>query len=236
MQVESCDSLANVPAEQWNALTDGRNPFVRHEFLLALENNGCVAAEYGWHPFHLLLKNDQGTLIAAAPAYAKTNSYGEFVFDWAWADAYERAGGQYYPKLICAVPFTPATGPRLLVNDEQKSSEYAVALYDAAIAIVEQQSWSGVHWLFPPEQQASAMEKRKYMLRIGCQYIWSNDNYRDFEDFLSRCTAKKRKNMRRERRRVAEQDVSLTVMHGDELSDDDWHQVTNFYLDTFNRK
>lgn len=236
MQVESCDSLASVPAAQWNALTDGSNPFVRHEFLLALEKHGCVAAEHGWHPFHLLLRDDDNELIAAAPGYVKTNSYGEFVFDWAWADAYERAGGQYYPKLICAVPFTPATGPRLLVNNQQHAAEYAAALYDAAIAIVEQQKWSGVHWLFPPEHQARALDERHYLLRIGCQYIWSNDNYSDFEDFLSRCTAKKRKNMRRERKRVAEQQVSLQVMHGNELTFEDWQQVTAFYLDTFNRK
>jgi predicted N-acyltransferase len=236
VQVESCDSLANVTAAQWNALGDGRNPFVRHEFLSALETNGCVASEFGWHAFHLLLRNDDGDLIAAAPGYVKTNSYGEFVFDWAWAEAYERAGGQYYPKLICAIPFTPATGPRLLVKAGHNEQACAAALYDAAITIVEQQGWSGVHWLFPPEHEAKRMQDRNYMLRIGCQYIWSNDNYTDFEDFLSRCTAKKRKNMRRERKRVAEQQVTLTVKHGGELNAQDWEQVTGFYLDTFNRK
>lgn len=236
MQVESCDSLDKVSAEEWNALGDGCNPFVRYEFLYALENNGCVADEFGWHPFHLLLKSDSGELIAAAPAYVKTNSYGEFVFDWAWAEAYERAGGQYYPKLICAIPFTPATGPRLLVKRGRKESECASALYHAAIAIVKQQSWSGVHWLFPKQHEAEAMQDKDYMLRIGCQYIWSNDNYTDFEDFLSACTAKKRKNMRRERKRVAEQNITLSVKHGNELDQCDWEDVTGFYLDTFNRK
>ncbi len=236
MQIETCDSLAEVNADEWNALGDGSNPFVCHEFLSALETNGCVAAEFGWHAFHLLLKDDDQQLIAAAPAYLKTNSYGEFVFDWAWADAYERAGGQYYPKLICAVPFTPATGPRLLIKPGQDAAECSAALTNAAMAIVKQQNWSGVHWLFPLEHEANTMANKDYMLRIGCQYIWSNQNYKDFEDFLSHCTAKKRKNMRRERKRVAEQNIELQLMHGNELTEKDWKQVTGFYLDTFNRK
>ena len=236
MQIETCDSLASVPAIEWNALGDGSNPFVRHEFLSALEKHGCVAAEHGWHPFHLLLRNDASTLIAAAPAYLKTNSYGEFVFDFAWADAYERSGSQYYPKLICAIPFTPATGPRLLIKAGENEKECTKALHSAAIAIVKQQNWSGVHWLFPFKKDAEQLADNDYLLRIGCQYIWANDNYTDFEDFLSRCTSKKRKNLRRERKRVAEQGVTLKVMHGNELNSDDWRQVMGFYLDTFNRK
>lgn len=236
MQIETCDSLLNVSAEEWNALGDGRNPFVRHEFLSALERNGCVSEKFGWHPFHLLLKDDEGVLIAAAPAYLKTNSYGEFVFDWAWADAYERSGGEYYPKLICAIPFTPATGPRLLVKDGQDTKTCASALCSAAIAIVKQQQWSGAHWLFPLKEETEYMLDSGYLLRMGCQYIWANNNYRDFEDFLAGCTSKKRKNLRRERKRVAEQNIDLKLYHGNELNDDDWRQVIGFYLDTFNRK
>lgn len=237
MQIETCDSLANVSASDWNALGDGTNPFVRHEFLCALETHGCVAPKHGWHPFHLLLKEDDGgALLAAVPAYVKTNSYGEFVFDFAWADAYERSGGQYYPKLICAIPFTPATGPRVLVKAGQDLKQCTAALHSAAIAIVKQQKWSGVHWLFPFKKEAEHLAESGYMLRKGCQYIWANDNYTDFEDFLSRCTSKKRKNLRRERKRVAEQGISLKVMHGHELDDGDWQQVMGFYLDTFNRK
>lgn len=236
MQIETCDSLADIDAGEWNALGDGSNPFVRHEFLSALETNGCVAAEFGWHACHLLLRNDNKELIAAAPAYLKTNSYGEFVFDWAWAEAYERAGGEYYPKLICAIPFTPATGPRLLIKAEQDKKECSTLLANAAMAIVKQQNWSGVHWLFPLEHEAKAMTKKDYMLRIGCQYIWTNHTYSDFEDFLSHCTARKRKKMRRERKYVAEQNIQLQLMHGNELTEKDWKQVTGFYLDTFNRK
>ncbi len=236
MQIEISDSLADIPADDWNALSDGSNPFVRYEFLSALETNKCVSAEHGWHPYHLLLKNDDGDLIGAAPSYLKTNSYGEFVFDFAWAEAYQRSGESYYPKLVCAVPFTPATGPRLLVKAGENYQQCSSALFSAAIAIVDQQELSGVHWLFPPDDESKRLVTGGYMERMGCQYIWANDNYTDFEDFLSRCTSKKRKNLRRERTRVAEQGVSLSVFHGRDLKDADWHDVTSFYLDTFNRK
>jgi predicted N-acyltransferase len=235
VQIEVCDSIAKTPKEAWNALTDGSNPFVRYEFLCALENNKCVHAEHGWHPAHLLMK-DGDELVAAAPAYLKTHSYGEFVFDWAWADAYERHGASYYPKLISAIPFTPATGPRLLVGKGHDRARCTEALMGAAMALCQQQNFSGAHWLFPLHEEALELEKGNYMLRMGCQYIWSNDNYTDFEDFLSRCTSKKRKNMRRERKRVQEQGIALQLLHGSELNSDDWQQVMRFYLDTFSRK
>jgi len=236
LQVEVGSSLDKVDAEDWNALSHQGNPFVRYEFLSALENNHCVDPQYGWHPYHLLLKDDTGKLIAAAPTYLKTNSYGEFVFDFAWADAYERSGAQYYPKLISAAPFTPATGPRLLVNKDQDYDKCTSALLSAAIAVADQQNLSSMHWLFPSTAEAALMDKHNYLRRMGCQYIWVNDNYTDFEDFLSRCSSKKRKNMRRERKRVAEQNISLSVHHGSELEKDDWRKVISFYLDTFNRK
>ncbi|OED42403.1 GNAT family N-acetyltransferase [Chromatiales bacterium (ex Bugula neritina AB1)] len=236
MQIEISDSLADISADEWNALHDGSNPFVRHEFLSALERNHCVSAEHGWHPYHLLLKNDKDQLIAAAPSYLKTNSYGEFVFDFAWAEAYQRSGQSYYPKLVCAVPFTPATGPRLLVKPGEHYDHCASALLSAAIAVVDQQNLSGVHWLFPTDAESKKLVAGGYMERMGCQYIWANNEYSDFEDFLSHCTSKKRKNLRRERKRVSEQEVTLQVMHGRELNTADWNDVTGFYLDTFNRK
>lgn len=235
LRVEVCSSLADVDAAQWNALDPTGYPFVRHEFLLALEANGCVAQEHGWHPFHLLLREgDQ--LLAAAPAYVKTNSYGEFVFDWAWADAFERSGNRYYPKLICGIPFTPAPGPRLLTHPKQDYNACARALYHAAIAVCEQQNLSSVHWLFTLDSEAQMLKDAGYSLRLGCQYHWHNQGYQTFDDFLARCTSKKRKNLRRERRRVAEQDIQMQCLHGSELGADDWRDVTRFYLDTFNRK
>ncbi len=233
--MEVCHSLAEVDAAEWNALDSTGYPFVRHEFLLALEENGCVSPEHGWHPFHLLLRDDK-QLLAAAPAYVKTNSYGEFVFDFAWADAFERSGNQYYPKLICAIPFTPAPGPRLLVNPLQNYNTCARALYQAAIAVCEQQKLSSVHWLFTLDSEADMLRESGYSLRLGCQYHWQNQGYSSFDDFLALCTSKKRKNLRRERRRVEEQQIEMQCLHGNELTHDDWKAVTRFYLDTFNRK
>ena len=235
MQIEVCDSINKATAASWNALTDGSNPFVRYEFLSALENNKCAHAEHGWHPCHLMMK-DGDALIAAAPAYLKTHSYGEFVFDWAWAEAYERHGAAYYPKLISAIPFTPATGPRLLVAKGQDRKHCTEALMSAAVALCKQQNFSSAHWLFPSYEEAQELEQGNYLLRMGVQYIWSNDDYQDFDDFLSRCTSKKRKNMRRERKRVQEQGVTLELLHGRELGSEDWKQVMRFYLDTFSRK
>ena len=236
MQVEVGSALDKIDSTEWNSLSHGDNPFVRYEFLSALETNQCVDPQYGWHPYHILVKDDEGKLIAAAPSYLKTNSYGEFVFDWSWAEAYERAGADYYPKLICAAPFTPATGPRLLVHSEADFDTCASSLLAAAKAVVDQQKLSGMHWLFPQKPEADLMERHDYLRRMGCQYIWLNNDYNDFEDFLAGCTSKKRKNMRRERKRVAEQGITLQLHHGSELKEKDWRDVIGFYLDTFNRK
>jgi len=236
MQVEAGSTLDQIDAADWNALDHGDNPFVRYEFLSALERHKCVDEKYGWVPFHLLLKDDKEKLIAAAPTYLKLNSYGEFVFDWAWADAYERSGAAYYPKLICAAPFTPATGPRLLVHPDQNYKESATALLAAAIAVTDKQNLSSFHWLFPLESETTLLDKQNYLRRMGCQYIWVNENFKDFDDFLSRCTSKKRKNIKRERKRVAEQDITLDLKHGSDLESKDWRDVIGFYLDTFNRK
>ncbi len=236
LKVEVGSSLGTVDSRDWNALSHNGNPFVRYEFLSALEANGCVDPQYGWHPYHLLLKDDNDKLIAAAPTYLKTNSYGEFVFDFQWAEAYERSGADYYPKLISAAPFTPATGPRLLIHSDHDYEQCTTALLSAAIAVVDQQNMSGMHWLFPTSEQTTLMDKHNYLRRMGCQYIWVNNSYQSFEDFLTHCNSKKRKNMRRERKRVAEQNISLTVHHGNELEEKDWRDVINFYLDTFNRK
>lgn len=236
MQIEVGSTLDQVDSSQWNALSNQDNPFVRYEFLSALETNKCVDPEFGWQPYHILIKDQQGRLIAAAPTYLKSNSYGEFVFDFAWADAYERSGAHYYPKLICAAPFTPATGPRLLVHKDQDYKTCTETLLAAAIAVTDKQDISSFHWLFPMDDESNLMEKHNYLRRMGCQYIWANNNYENFDDFLSRCTSKKRKNLKRERKRVAEQDVTLNLFHGSDLAEKDWRDVIGFYHDTFNRK
>ena len=236
MAVRILQSLAEVPAEQWNALTGDDNPFIQHEFLYALEQHQCVGETYGWIPQHIAVYNDQEQLIGAAPMYLKDNSYGELVFDWSWADAYHRSGLRYYPKLVTAIPYTPATGPRLLVAPQADQIAVRQTLIDAAISLAENEQLSTIHWLFTNEQDTSILKASNLAMRLGCQFHWHNQNYESFEAFLDALSSSKRKMIRRERRRVVEQEVKLEVLHGDEMSEEQWHIFHRFYVSTFERK
>ena len=167
------DGLDEVDAQAWDRLAGEDNPFLRHSFLHALERNGCVGDEHGWRAHHLLLEHDE-RLVGACPMYLKSHSYGEFVFDWGWADAYERNGLRYYPKLLCAVPFTPATGPRLLAAPGADRGLVTRALVSAAVQIAEQADLSSVHWLFTAPEDAEAMDGLPLLRRLGCQFHWHN--------------------------------------------------------------
>lgn len=235
MQVEILNSLAEVDPRQWNALTDGRNPFVSHEFLVALECQGCLGSGTGWYPRHFVIR-DKGRLLGGLPAYLKTNSFGEFVFDWSWADAYQRAGLQYYPKLVVAIPYTPATGPRLLVAPNQRSAEIAEQLHLASLEYAREQGLSSLHWLFTPDSETAFLERQGLMRRMGCQYHWTNQDYGDFDDFLSHLKARKRKKVNRERRRPGEQGVSLSLKHGTELDEQELNLVHHYYSSIYDRK
>jgi predicted N-acyltransferase len=234
MRFEIVERLNTVDPTSWDRLSDGRNPFLLHAFLSALENNHCLE-EYGWYPQHILIYEDQD-LVAAMPLYIKDNSYGELVFDWAWADAYHRAGLQYYPKLVCAIPYTPATGPRLLVAQGYDYPRYATALIDHSIALAQTHRMSSLHWLFTDARDTRLFRDAGYSLRLGCQFHWRNDNYQSFDQYLATFTAQKRKQIKRERRRVQEQDIVLEVRHGDEMTDALWHIYHDFYCSTFDRK
>lgn len=235
LRIEIRDSLADVDPSAWDALTDGTEPFLRHAFLEGLERHDCLGRRYGWFPQHVLAFRGDG-LVGAAPCYAKTNNYGEFVFDWAWQAAWERNGQPYYPKLVISVPYTPATGPRLLTHpDEPDRSGLQRELLNAAIARGEQLGASGVHVLFPEESEASLGEAAGLSRRIGCQYHWSNAGYADFDAFLDALTSKKRKNIRRERRRVAEQGVAFRTLTGATADAADWARFHRFYEDTFEK-
>lgn len=234
MRYEIVERLSTVDPISWDQLSDGRNPFLLHAFLSALENNQCLE-EYGWYPQHILIYEDQA-LVAAMPLYIKDNSYGELVFDWAWADAYHRAGVQYYPKLVCAIPYTPATGPRLLVAQGQDYPRYARALIDYAVKFAEQHHMSSLHWLFTDARDTELLRDTGYSLRKGCQFHWYNDNYASFEHYLATFTAQKRKQIKRERRRVQEQGIVLEVRHGDDMTDALWQIYHDFYCSTFDRK
>jgi hypothetical protein len=219
------DSLAGVPAAQWNALA-GPNPFLRHEFLGALGDSGCASTRTGWQPQFLLLERD-GVLAGAAPLYVKSHSRGEYVFDWAWADAYAQHGLEYYPKLVCAVPFTPVRGPRLLAADAAARGALAAAALAAA------REFSSLHVLFAPEHEARELQAAGMLLRRTVQFHWTNAGYADFEDFLARLSHRRRKTIRQERRRVQEAGVRLRWLRGAQIGERDWAFFHRCYANTY---
>ncbi|WP_321783742.1 GNAT family N-acetyltransferase [Paraburkholderia sp. J94] len=226
-------SPAEIDAAEWNALLARQaqpTPFLRHEFLTALDATGCAAPDAGWAPqFVTLTDTRTGQLAAAAPVYLKGHSYGEYVFDWAWADAYKRNGLEYYPKLLCAVPFTPVQGTRLLADDDTARRHLAATL----LAFAEQAEVSSLHVLFPPEDDARALTDLGMMQREGVQFHWLNNGYRDFDDFLSTLEQKKRKNIRAERRKVRDAGVTLRRVRGEDICDEDWRFFSRCYRQTY---
>jgi hypothetical protein len=219
------ESLRGVDPHEWNRLA-GTNPFVRYEFLSALIETGCASARTGWGPNFLLLRRG-GALAGAMPLFLKSHSYGEYVFDWAWADAYARHGIEYYPKLLGAVPFTPVTGPRLLAQSEREQE----ALLAAALELAR--DTSSLHVLFPPEAEAQLMQRAGMMLRRTVQFHWRNEGYADFGDFLARLNHAKRKNIRQERRRVHEAGVTLRWLRGAEIERRHWELFHRGYRGTY---
>jgi predicted N-acyltransferase len=235
LRLQICDDLGQVPAADWDRLVDPRYPFLRHSFLAGLERHGCLGERYGWLPRHLLLHDPKDRLVGAAPLYLKFNSYGEFVFDWAWADAYQRQGMAYYPKLVSASPYTPATGPKLLRAPDAPAG-IETALIEAAQGLAEELQVSSLHWLFTPKEQTERLRDAGLMIRTGCQFHWQNRGYTDFDHYLSHFSSAKRKQVRRERRRVAEAGVSLRRLHGDQATEGEWALFHRLYEDTFDRK
>ncbi len=232
MELRVITSLAEIPAAEWNRLRGTDCPFLSHDFLATLERHGAVGEHTGWIPHHLgLFAEDR--LIAAAPAYLKTHSWGEFVFDFAWADAYARHGEPYYPKLVIAVPWTPATGPRILTAPDADADTLRRAVADGARRLVERAGLSSVHCLFTRERDTEALASAGYAIRHGCQYHWHNNGYTHFDDFLAALTSKKRKNIRRERRRAAEAGIGVRIVAGDQADAAQWTALHRFYVDTF---
>ncbi|MFT6875902.1 MAG: putative N-acyltransferase [Granulosicoccus sp.] len=239
LQIEIRDSLADIEVDAWNGLNDDGNPFLRHEFLHSLQATGCLGEATGWYPryFLLWLEIDGGNeLIAAVPTYIKTNSYGEFVFDFAWAEAYQNNQLDYYPKLVSSIPFTPATGRRLLIRADQPYEETLELLSSAIRQFADGEEFSGVHYLFVTKAESDALTATDHLKRMDCQYHWQNEDYTDFDDFLSRCTSKRRKTLRRERRHVHDAGLRLEQRLGDTLSEKEWRWVHRFYQSTFDRK
>jgi predicted N-acyltransferase len=227
--VEVASRVGALPADQWDALTGG-NPFVSHAFLSALEDSGSVGSRSGWDPAPLVVKRADGTLAGAIPAYLKSHSQGEYVFDHAWADAWHRAGGQYYPKLQIASPFTPATGPRLLGDPA-----LAPVLIAGAEAMCRQNGLSSAHATFLSPEQVAPFEKAGWLLREDIQFHWENRGYASFDAFLASLASAKRKNLRKERA-AAQAGLEIRALSGGDLKQEHWNAFWRFYQDTGSRK
>jgi uncharacterized protein len=238
MQATILKSLNEIGADDWNACANPpglpHNPFLRHEFLLALERSGSAVARTGWQPFHLALRDDAATLVGLVPMYLKSHSQGEYVFDHAWADAWHRAGGRYYPKLQVSVPFTPATGRRLLSRDAAESTDQA--LLAACVEVANRVGVSSLHLTFLPESQWQLAGRLGCLQRMDQQFHWQNAGYASFDAFLSDLASKKRKNLKRERRDALADGIAIDWLSGGDLRESHWDAFYRFYQDTGSRK
>jgi len=234
LKVRVHNAIDEVPSIQWNRLVQDNHPFLRHEFLHAMELHRCVGERFGWLPRHIGVYDDSDELLGAMPLYEKHNSYGEFVFDHAWADAFQRNGLAYYPKLVSAIPYTPARGQRLLARTGTQSEVYPLLL-NRALQLTRQLGCSGFHCLFPLPAEHRFLN-RQLLSRHDCQFHWHNRQYRDFDEFLGRLNAKKRKNIRQERRRASRAGVVIRRLDGFTASEQDWRHFSRFYEQTFQEK
>ena len=234
MKVTIHDSMSDIPRDEWNALVGRDYPFLRHEFLRLAEETGCVSPEFGWTPRHLTITDsgDDSKLRAAMPLYEKSHSWGEFVFDWAWANAYQQAGLNYYPKLVSAVPFTPAPSTRLLLRDP-KDTAAASGLLQAGIKLATDTDCSSLHFLFATADDLPHLKEAGLLVRKDCQFHWQNNGYQSFDDFLSTFTSVKRKKARRDRRRVAESGIEFRRLKAAELDAKTWSVVYQLIRRTF---
>ena len=230
------DGIADIGRDAWDACAAPTgDPFVSYDFLHACEASGSAVPSQGWAARHLSLHDDDDAVIGVMPLYLKGNSQGEYVFDHSWADAYERAGGRYYPKLLGAVPFTPATGPRFLNHPETDAATVRQALIQGAVTLVERLGVSSLHVNFPTEPEWSAMAEAGLLPRQDIQFIWKNNGYQTFDDFLAALSANRRKTIKRERR-DAQADLDIRVLTGTDITEAHWDAFFAFYMDTGSRK
>jgi hypothetical protein len=230
--------ISEIGREAWDACVPqgpAYNPFVAYDFLHALEESGCAVERTGWGPQHLSVEDESGTTAAVMPLYLKSHSQGEYVFDWSWADAYERAGGQYYPKLQCASPFSPVTGPRLLSRPDIDEDEARAYLLGGALTLTDRLDASSLHVTFMRQDEWAFAGGRGMLLRQDQQYHWLNNGYRDFDDFLANLSSSHRKTIRRERR-DARARVEIHALSGPQINEDHWDAFFGFYMDTGGRK
>jgi uncharacterized protein len=231
--LEIIEKLTEISATEWNALLNqDAGPFLKYEFLSTLEETNCVGANTGWQIAHLALYR-QDQLIGAMPLYLKRHSYGEFVFDWSWAQAYEQQGMQYYPKALCAIPFSPVQGARILCSPKEDLAQVQAQCIAGLKALVLNNNLSSAHILFPQGSEASALAEQGFMLRDSVQFHWHNQNFESFEHFLSVLTMKRRKNIRREREQVAKEGISFKHIPGQAANDEDWELFYRCYENTY---
>ena len=235
LAVEFLTSIGDIPALEWDDIVGGDYPFMSHKFLWGLEKTGCTTADSGWQPCHAVLRTGRQA-VAVMPLYLKSHSYGEYVFDWAWADAWKRVGLNYYPKLVSAIPFTPATGPRICVSAGQDYGNVLKAFISAIQQFAERQHISSWHLLFPTQSVAEMLSAENLHVRTATQFHWFNEGFDSFDDFLATFTSRKRKSLKRERQRVAEQGLSLQTLVGDQISDAHWQQFYRFYQLTYAKR
>ncbi|PZF75232.1 GNAT family N-acetyltransferase [Aestuariivirga litoralis] len=234
--LKAVTSALAIPRADWDRLANPAgaefNPLVAHDFFRCVEDSGCAAAKTGWAPRHLIMEDDAGQLTGIVPCYRKRHSQGEYVFDYGWADAFERAGGQYYPKMQVSVPFSPVTGPRLMAETEAGRRELASGL----IALCTQEEASSVHITFLPERDWEALGGRMWLQRTDIQFHWLNGGYAGFEDFLASLSSAKRKNIRKERASVAKAGITMHALTGKDIAERHWDAFFDFYMDTGARK
>ena len=237
MKIELASSLRNIDKNQWNKLNICNHPFTSYEFLNALETSNSVSTKTGWTPKHILVKNAANNLIGASPNYLKMHSYGEYIFDHSWANAFENAGGQYYPKLLSAIPFTPATGPRILLSPQKNNNDEIFKLIIGTYEqLVKNNNLSSAHINFITKQLSDTLNKRNWIKREGLQFHWYNKKYQSFDDFLDELKSTKRKAIKKERKKINEYGLTIERLTGDALNVKIWDSFYEFYLSTIDKK
>ena len=237
MKIELASSLRNIDKNQWNKLNICNHPFTSYEFLNALETSNSVSTKTGWTPKHILVKNAANNLIGASPNYLKMHSYGEYIFDHSWANAFQNAGGQYYPKLLSAIPFTPATGPRILLSPQKNNNDEILKLIIGTYEqLVKNNNLSSAHINFITKQLSDTLNKRNWIKREGLQFHWYNKKYHSFDDFLDQLKSTKRKAIKKERKKINEYGLTIERLTGDALNVKIWDSFYEFYLSTIDKK
>ena len=237
MKIELASSLRNIDKNQWNKLNICNHPFTSYEFLNSLETSNSVSTKTGWTPKHILVKNAANNLIGASPNYLKMHSYGEYIFDHSWANAFQNAGGQYYPKLLSAIPFTPATGPRILLSPQKNNNDEIFKLIIGTYEqLVKNNNLSSAHINFITKQLSDTLNKRNWIKREGLQFHWYNKKYQSFDDFLDELKSTKRKAIKKERKKINEYGLTIERLTGDALNVKIWDSFYEFYLSTIDKK